>query len=149
MSEANPNFPAPGVTVTSAPTPAPAAPDPGVVPAAESQVPAMDPRDAEIAQLKAELAAQNPVPANIQAPPVDPRDSEIAALRLQVNELLNRSGGAQVTANTTAVGMSSPDIQFNQIEPGVKWAVSNGLVSVDDVVAKYGEHMRALLSPLV
>jgi hypothetical protein len=42
-------------------------------------------------------------------------------------------------------GLADPNITFSQIEPGLKWAIANGLVSVDAVVSAYGEHLRVLL----
>lgn len=45
-------------------------------------------------------------------------------------------------------GLADPNITFSQIEPGLKWAIANGLVTVDAAVAAYGEHLRVLLEAI-
>jgi hypothetical protein len=60
--------------------------------------PPADPRDAELAALRAQVAAQNTTPAPV-AEPVDPRDAEIAELKAQLTTQPTVPATATVTAS--------------------------------------------------
>ena len=46
-------------------------------------------------------------------------------------------------------GISDPNITLSQIEPGIKWAIANGLLTVDDLAKAVGDHVRELFREYV
>lgn len=100
-----------------------------------------------VANALAAQAASNASPVPAITPVVEPvdKDAQIEALKAQ---LLAAQGGT-VKANTRALSMSDAGIELSQIEPGIKWALQQGLVNLEDLVSKYGDHLKETLAPIV
>jgi hypothetical protein len=75
--------------------------------------------------------------------------AQVAALTAAVTAASNSQPVGAVQALTSAKGPSDPSITASQLEPGLKWAVQNGLVQVEDLVKKYGDHMATLFAEYV
>ena len=94
------------------------------------------------------------IPATPGFPAIDPVDLATGE-KVPLPPLTGQFAAPEVATPVNTVqplqvtpGLADPNITFSQIEPGLKWAIANGLVTVDAAVAAYGEHLRVLLEAI-
>ena len=103
----------------------------------------------------------SPFPVNPPAPVIDPAFvGPVESLTGPLPSLVSGQSDTTLSDSATPIvhpatqvqplkvtpGITDPNITLSQIEPGIKWAIASGLLTVDDLANAVGNHVRELFS---